>query len=244
LCRQVAVTLAAVCAVASCGRAERAEAVACTSRCIDDAQCGPGESCRDDRFCHRATDDELCSCLSLRCGDVSGACGEIADGCGGTISCGDCANPLVCGGAGKPNLCGDPAECVPQPCPAGACGPFIDSCGDAVECPTCPSGQQCRDGRCEICAPDCADGELACGDDGCGGSCGSCPDERWSCHPQGVCCIRNGEKCHPLLEGCNCCPGLFCVSGFCAPAAGCAMAPSRTAPDSRPDVGEAEIRER
>jgi hypothetical protein len=95
-------------------------------------------------------------------------------------------------------------------------------------CPDCPPGTRCDQGKCVDCTPQCQPGELACGDDQCGGSCGSCPDARWTCHAAGICCIRNNQQCHPLLEGCNCCPGLFCISGFCTPAAGCAMAPGYT----------------
>jgi hypothetical protein len=200
----------------------------CVVRCGPGGECPPSFSCMEDRFCHASTAEALCPCKPLQCHELEGACGDLPDTCGGVTSCGGCEAPLECGGGGTPNVCGDPASCEPQACLPGACGPTIDSCGDPTVCPDCPPGTRCDQGKCVDCTPQCQPGELACGDDQCGGSCGSCPDARWTCHAAGICCIRNNEQCHPLLEGCNCCPGLFCISGFCTPAAGCAMAPDFT----------------
>jgi hypothetical protein len=201
------------------------EVASCTVRCADN-RCPQGLACLDDGYCHAATTEPMCPCVPLRCEDVAGSCGDMPDTCGAMVPCGGCSEPLTCGGGGTPNVCGDPTTCVPQPCPDGACGPVIDSCGNASTCPGCPQGEKCASGQCVPCTPQCVEGELACGDDGCGGSCGTCPDERWDCHTSGICCIRNNERCTPLTEGCNCCPGLFCISGFCTPASGCAMAPN------------------
>ena len=123
-------------------------------------------------------------------------------------------------------LCG---PCEPRSC-GEACGELDDGCGATLSCGECPSPLECgiaEANRCDDpggeCTPACEEGSLACGDDGCGGSCGDCPDERWDCHEIGLCCIRSGERCAPFTEGCNCCPGLFCISGFCQPAAGCEL---------------------
>lgn len=201
----------------------------CTVRCSSGA-CPPGFQCLDDAYCHASADEEMCPCVPRQCDDVPGACGDLPDLCGGTVSCGGCTAPLECGGGGTPNVCGDPASCVPEACQADQCGPITDTCGNPATCPDCPAGMKCSSGTCVPCTPECVDGELACGDDMCGGSCGSCPDSRWTCHPAGVCCIKSGEHCQPLLEGCNCCPGLFCVNGICQPDTGCAMAPDLSAP--------------
>jgi hypothetical protein len=216
--------------LALCAGCYTPELAPCTVRCRASEQCPDGFACLDDRFCHAGAEAVLCPCKPLRCDEVPGACGELDDTCGGVTRCGDCTGGLVCGGGGTPNVCGDPASCVPLACEPDACGPSVDSCNRPRTCPDCPAGEACRNGSCQPCTPACKPGELACGDDGCGGSCGTCPDARWTCHDQGVCCIRNGERCNPFLEGCNCCPGLFCISGFCEPAAGCAMAADRSWP--------------
>jgi hypothetical protein len=48
-----------------------------------------------------------------------------------------------------------------------------DGCVEWSQPEACPAGQSCLDGRCTACTPNCADRE--CGDNGCGGSCGTCP---------------------------------------------------------------------
>ena len=214
----------------------QADLAPCTVRCRLTFDCPSGMACGDDKFCHVNTNEAACPCIPLKCTDVPGACGAMPDTCGNTVQCGNCTSPLECGGAGVPNQCGDPANCKPLACEPGACGPSTDSCGDPRTCPDCPLGKKCDNGTCVPCTPKCAQGELACGDDGCGRSCGTCPDARWTCVPSagagspGVCCIRNNQQCTPLTEGCNCCPGLFCISGFCSPAAGCALATGEEAP--------------
>ncbi|HEY5938710.1 MAG TPA: hypothetical protein VIU61_28860 [Kofleriaceae bacterium] len=201
---------------------------ACTVRCRITNDCPSGFACLEDKFCHASTGESLCACKPVTCDEVPDSCGDIDDTCGGTTVCPDCTPPLECGGGGTPNVCGDPGTCTPLSCASDeSCGPSTDSCGQPRVCPDCPVGKKCDNGHCVPCTPDC-DGELACGDDGCGRSCGSCPDDRWDCHSSGTCCIRDGERCTPLTEGCNCCPGLFCISGFCTPASGCAMATDRT----------------
>jgi hypothetical protein len=203
------------------------ELAPCTVRCRLTFDCPGGMACGDDKFCHVDTNEAACPCVPLKCSDVDGACGAMPDTCGNTVQCGDCGQGLACGGGGLPNICGDPGDCKPLACEPNACGPSTDSCGNARTCPDCPLGKKCTNGQCVVCNPNCVMGELACGDDGCGRSCGDCPDERWKCvasapnNARGVCCIESGEHCQPLLEGCNCCPGLFCVNGICQPDVGC-----------------------
>ena len=203
-------------------------------------------ACGDDKFCHRSIDEAQCPCVPLKCSDVPNACGEMPDTCGGTVQCSSCTPPLECGGGGVPNQCGDPANCVPLACEPGACGAGMDSCGNPRTCPDCPLGKKCTNGACVPCTPNCIMSNLACGDDGCGRSCGECPDNRWQCVPSagagspGVCCIRANQQCTPLTEGCNCCPGLFCISGFCVTSSGCAAATDYTGydPEALRSTGE------
>jgi len=118
-------------------------------------------------------------------------CGD--DGCGG--SCGEC---------------GDNEECS-----QGQCGCMSGSvtCGDSC----CDAKSVCLDGEC--CTPACLGKE--CGDDGCGGGCGECP-EGDICLALGMCCTPNcgnkqcggdgcGGKCGSCEEGSMCHEGSCCV---------------------------------
>ncbi len=102
-------------------------------------------------------------------------CGD--DGCGGT--CGKCQ---VLGQA-----CVDGA-CVCDPKDQTACigGDvyWIDSCGNQSLLAAGCKDMGCADGQCLSCAPAC--GGKQCGDDGCGGSCGTCEGAGQVCQA-GVC---------------------------------------------------------
>jgi hypothetical protein len=81
------------------------------------------------------------------------------------------------------------------------------------------SGLFLDDVRFELCQPSCA--EKQCGDDGCGGACGSCAD--------GTLCVNGLCECQVQCEGkvcgdngcggsCGGCdPGLACIDGACIP---------------------------
>lgn len=64
---------------------------------------------------------------------------------------------------------GDPSECYPSPCGGGNDGGIIKP-PEQCECGRVSPGGPCK--TCE-CVPDCSGGKN-CGNDGCGGSCGSC----------------------------------------------------------------------
>ena len=163
--------------------------------------------------------DPAAARCSVRCGP-----GGL---CPGGFSC---LEDNFCHPGDDPELCG---PCTALRCADldRPCGEIDDGCGGVLDCGGCEAPLECgarEPNVCDApdeCTPECVEGELACGDDSCGGSCGSCPDERWDCHDTGVCCIRANESCQPLLEGCNCCPGLFCINGICQPGAGCSAAP-------------------
>ncbi|HSA24024.1 MAG TPA: SUMF1/EgtB/PvdO family nonheme iron enzyme, partial [Myxococcota bacterium] len=83
--------------------------------------------------------------------------------------------------------------------------------------PGCAAGERCDEeaGRCEVvCVPAC--GQRVCGDDGCGGSCGTCPANS-SCSAAGDGCVCVGPGC-----GLACCAaGDVCAAqGCCSPACG------------------------
>jgi hypothetical protein len=179
--------------------------------------CPPSQQC----VCLTTADGESCQPVAgeecVCVPDCSGKdCG--ADGCGG--SCGQCSGVNVV-------------------CQAGHCGCAGPLCGDAC----CASYQVCTDGL-TCCNPAC-DGK-ECGEDGCGGVCGTCPGGDWvscvlgTCVCQGtVCpkaCCANSQICD---AGGNCCdeqcdgkecgangcggvcglcePGQMCMNGLCPP---------------------------
>ena len=99
------------------------------------------------------------------------------DGCGG--SCGSC-NGL-------------------ESCVSFSCQCTHESCGSTC----CESGQVCSGGAC--CNPNCSG--LSCGDDGCGGSCGSCAADQICSAGSCVCPAGTadcGAGCVPLNTAANC----------------------------------------
>ncbi|MGB0592002.1 MAG: formylglycine-generating enzyme family protein [Myxococcota bacterium] len=106
----------------------------------------------------RAVDEVALNCVPRCQGRV---CGD--DGCGG--SCGRCSDGLAC----SDGVCDCAPHYIEMCCEMGTQTCWFDGCGNqgkVIE--TCPDG--CHDGAC--CTPDCR--ENTCGDDGCGGTCGSC----------------------------------------------------------------------
>jgi len=193
----------------------------CVGECVNDCG-GCGEQC--DPPCDPGflcQDGECIECVA----DCTGkSCGP--DGCGG--ECGLCPEGTVC----MDNQCLT-AGCEPLPAPGcGGCaceacvcamdpfccesqwdsicaGECLEECGGCppVELcdPPCDDGFDCIAGECIECIPDCAG--LACGDDGCGGVCGMCP-EGTGC--VGGACLVAG--CEPLEgPGCGGCPCEGCV---------------------------------
>ncbi|MFN8591776.1 MAG: pentapeptide repeat-containing protein [Thermomicrobiales bacterium] len=137
--------------------------------------------------------------------------GSDDSGCAqGTACCPtDLGSPLACSG---PQDCADQV-CMTKSCLDGECEYSVaisgsnpnDLCGTTCcggEC--CPNATVCNDlGGC--CAPSC--GSKVCGPNGCGGSCGSCP--------QGTACDDNGE-CQPTCSSENCPFGCCTPDGVCA----------------------------
>ena len=138
--------------------------------CTDDEDCPAGHVCDDHSCVPMCTPEEL-------------AC--------------DGLNILECAADGLSWLpagtCDDGDSCTEDDCVAGDClHEPIESCCE----PPCPMGQFCFDGEC-VCAAQCLGKQ--CGDDGCGGSCGECPEQH-HCTPAGLC------VCDP-----------FCVDKHCGP---------------------------
>ena len=115
----------------------------------------------------------------------------------------------ACGGEGATNV--DCASlCV------GKCG-SLQGC----DCGTCDAGEECRGDVCPTCVPAC-DGK-ECGDDGCGGQCGSCIEEN-VCF-EGLCQFPCDPTCGMAECGddgcggdCGECDGKsYCKDGLCIP---------------------------
>ena len=153
----------------SCGACDQGESCdegvcACTPQCEgktcgDDGCGGTCGACDDNAFC----DGGVCVCTP-ECGDAM--CGD--DGCGG--SCGACPSDNAC----EAGVCIGPCTPGETRCNAGSvevCNPDGES-WTAVA--TCAESTPCFEGMC--CTPVC-DG-IACGDDGCGGTCGACPEAK------------------------------------------------------------------
>ena len=113
------------------------------------------------------------------------------------------------------NNCNDDNKCTDDGCVNSFCvhTPVETSC-----CyPTCGIGQLCINSEC-LCTPNCFSKE--CGDDGCGGSCGDCPDG-------GTCSLGGKCNCSPDCtdmecgdDGCGgscgyCLEPAICTEGTC-----------------------------
>jgi formylglycine-generating enzyme required for sulfatase activity len=180
--------------------------------CCGNGACEPWfgehcESCLEDcgcTVCGETCQAEVCTftaCIGRECGE---------DGCGG--SCGTCQMYHEC----------QSGMCVYVPwCGDKTCDPNEDCSVCAVDCPCTGCGESCEAGQCTFTA--CAGRE--CGDDGCGGSCGTC-DEHNECQDgacayvpwcgDGACDLHVGENCAtcPADCGCTAC-GETCESGQC-----------------------------
>ncbi len=135
---------------------------------FDDDGCldwGPPEPCVGAGHC--VEDACVCepNCAGRQCG---------YDGCEG--SCGTCASGTTCSFYHCTDQCVEECDFEGETACSGdgyvACGQFDgDECLEWGPVVSCGSAGQCVGGSC-ACQPDC-EGKV-CGDDGCGGSCGSC----------------------------------------------------------------------
>ena len=148
--------------------------------CIPDSwQCDNYYDCSYGEDEAPLNDDCACApyCTGRECG---------SDGCGG--SCGSCGAYETCSNG--------QCVCSGYECDSGACIPDYWLCDKYIDCPgaddEAPNNATC-------CALNCIGRE--CGDDGCGGSCGTCPGYLgWFC-----------------TDGQCTCNGFPCASGLCIP---------------------------
>jgi len=170
------------------------------SNCIG-RQCGSDECGGTCGICEAGSECVAGQCCTPNCGEKE--CGS--DGCLG--NCGTCDTSHIC----SSGSCKYVAQCNNDTCDSDS-GEDCESC--PADCP-CPYGQECDDGIC--CTPYC--GGKVCGDNGCGGTCGSCSAGK-KCKSGTCVCAPNcqGKECGSDGCGgsCGSCPsGVDCKGGQC-----------------------------
>ena len=191
------------------------------------------------------------ACAGKKCGDdgCGGSCGDCPEG--KTCLAGACeASGGDCDELCKGKECSFLSECDCGSCPEGfvcnqdwMCDPVPNSCGAAdpacnedngENCLSCPSDCPCSEDETCVetgvcCAPNCSNQE--CGADGCGGTCGICPDAtpvciNGKCHEEDdvdIVCVPDctGKECGDDGCGgeCGSCPGAapLCEAYSCVP---------------------------
>ncbi len=161
-------------------------------------KCGEGAHCSADGVCAEGPIPGCepaetagcggCDCEECVCAQDDYCCSTLWDAMCAQLCAGPCEG---CGAA----VCGD------ESCdPGETCDSCVPDCG-------CQEPEVCSAGVC--CVPDCTGKE--CGNDGCGGSCGACPDGK-SCNGEFVCVVGGGLGCEPAeTAGCGGCPCEACV---------------------------------
>lgn len=217
-----------VCATGSCvaGQCD----TSCQPDCVGKA-CGPDGcggscgSCSAERTCM----DGVCEC---RPHETASCCGDDVcwqDSCGNlegvAIDCSQYAsNPYSGCRSGK--CCWAPTMCIGGDVYTNGlncrnANGQTTSTGETVLVTDCGS-QECRtvsiqEAECSSCTPNCSG--KACGPDGCGGSCGSCPANS-VCRPdQQYCDCTAGYIADPTFTGCvrlnGACPPSINSNGYC-----------------------------
>jgi hypothetical protein len=175
-------------------------------------KCGDGFECnQDDGTCFEAFTD--CASCAAACGDDAGGpncCLEDDQKCNGLkiVTCADAypdEDDCVCWQwpEEEGDDCEDPLQvCQDLPDGSGACVCEFLTC-DAGCCPT--AAYTTCDGQGECCVPDC-DGK-ECGEDGCGGLCGVCPEDTFCVSDLGTCLTVCDNEC--TVPGETKCQGNF-----------------------------------
>ncbi len=178
------------CCVGSCygdGRCCPASSIVCNGQCRD-WDCCTDDDCPTGSHCH--PESHVCQCEP----DCTGkTCGD--DGCG--ESCGSCPEQ--------------------QTCSDGACACITGHlCADGV-CHRCCADSDCTGNDvCNLeshicqCTADCT-GKV-CGDNGCGESCGTCPEGQ-ACTTGGTCACASGALCSDGVCH-DCCADADCAASL------------------------------
>mgnify|MGYP000203293755 CR=1 FL=1 len=211
---------------------------ACTNtHCVNTQQPNnqPGTKCASPKFCcggNCCASDKVCfnngCCIpDTKQQTCNGKCGEVVNNCGQKVDCGACAIVTCKSGSCDANICVYTNQTNGQP--GNNCSSPRQCCNGTC----CTSGQVCNNNAC--CTPDCS-GKV-CGSNGCGGTCGACP-ENSTCNAQGTACdcahgfkkcgnvcIANDRCCtnntpDTCPGGKKCCNGTCVAESECCPACG------------------------
>ncbi|GAB4304166.1 MAG: hypothetical protein Kow0090_19720 [Myxococcota bacterium] len=214
-------------------------------QCLEDVDCGEGGKCVGN-YCEpfiKCSSDEECAESRMVCSAAVGACVV----CLSDANCPDshyCASDNRC----APDVCRQgETRCV------GANVAICNANGSGETVAQCPGGSACADGACPggmpigddddgepTCEPICSSRNCGqygcCGDDGCGGTCGDCPEgtvcEKGYCltipenctsnemctDPDKPKCSTKDGRCYPsshcMIVGCG---QMYCnpATGFC-----------------------------
>ena len=161
--------------------------------CYCDANCVVnGDCCADYEVCCCEPDCTGKECGDDKCGGTCGDCDDLEPCTNDTCDNGTCAHvwngTITCTDSTD---CEDGDLCTIDTCSSDSCNSWCENTPV-----TCPDDKPiCQDGIC-VCIPNCTDRE--CGDDGCGDSCGDCPDDM-TCTDLGQCI-----ECTPDCSGKEC----------------------------------------
>lgn len=211
------------CAVCGSGFCDPGESV---SSCPQDCCGSCGDGVCAPALCGESADSCPNDCSPNLCGNGTCVPPENALNCPSDCPRGACGNATcepgessVTCAADCPASCGD---CICQPSEqAGTCPLDCGFCGDGYclsACPAMYAPENLASCFSDCCQPSCAAKE--CGTNGCGGSCGTCPQGS-VCSDQGSCvCVPQcqGKECGG--DGCGgecgqCSPGTKCDFGLC-----------------------------
>ncbi len=166
----------------------------CSGRVCGDNGCGGNcGNCNSTSTCNSAGQC-IRNCVPKTCSQLGKQCGMWNNTCGGIVTCPSCTYGNCINGTCVIEQPG----CVPQSnsttCASAQCDK-VNNCGDVVDCPqSCSAGYVCStsSGMClRSCVRNCQGKQ--CGDDGCGGVCGSC-NSGYTCSSNNLCVLSGNEE--------------------------------------------------
>jgi formylglycine-generating enzyme required for sulfatase activity len=218
------------------------------SLCNTDSDLCTKERCRTGncKFVEEVVCEQPVECELVSCNPLTAVCDQVEKLSGVACGSGDVCVEGVCKSCGNGNCegargetacncpedCGDP--CLNRDCGTDGCGGVCGTCGGKTYCDTLVGlcKPKCGDGTCKgtdgeskcTCIADCGDPCLnkECGNNGCGGVCGTCPADMYCSNSTYKCVLRCGNgTCEASAGETKCtCPadcGDPCKSKNCGP---------------------------
>jgi hypothetical protein len=160
-------------------------------------------------------DCNMCEPGAKKCqGDMVATCNPTGQAFEATA----CPSGNKCVGLGMCGACANDGDCsaMTQGCKVGLCGAgyacTTKNAGNGIACTVGGKPGTCSSGSCQ-CTPQCSG--KACGDDGCGGTCGTCPGGSKCSANQCVECTPTGGECASLTTSDGCTVGSCSAAGRC-----------------------------